>query len=124
MCDTCVHTMDSPKTSSDQVLREGTKEDEKEYFEAKLENGKNMRRIDDDDEEVPMDLLWEVFNEELSSATKFATSSKEMVEFKCAKTSTALVQTRNRYGMLVMVKVFKKFFSINSSQIKLFWQSD
>lgn len=117
----------SPKASSDQVLREGSKADEKECFEEKLENGKNMKRVHDDDEDVPMDLLWEVFNEELSSATDFATSyssSRESVEFRCAKTSTALVQTKNRYGMVVMVKFFKKFFSINNSQIKLFWQSD
>jgi len=76
-----------------------------------------MARVDD--EEVPMDLLWEVFNEELSTS-----SSREMVEFRCAKTSTALVETKNRSGMVVMVKVFKKFFSLNNSQIKLFWQSD
>ncbi|BAT94417.1 hypothetical protein VIGAN_08101900 [Vigna angularis var. angularis] len=117
----------SPKASSDQVLREGSKGDEKQCFQEKLENGKNMKRVDDDDDDVPMDLLWEVFNEELSSATDFATSyssSRESVEFRCTKKSTALVQTKNRYGMVVMMKFFKKFFSLNNSQIKLFWQSD
>ncbi|KAL9317759.1 hypothetical protein ACSQ67_014276 [Phaseolus vulgaris] len=142
MCDTCVHSSDSPptspKASSNQVLREGSKVDEEEGFEAKLvseghrksfsfvESGKKMTRVDD--EEISMDLLWEVLNEELSSATKFGScSSREMVEFRCAtvaKTSTALVQTKNRYGMVLMIKVFKKFFSLNNSQIKLFWQSD
>ncbi|KAK7357101.1 hypothetical protein VNO80_16384 [Phaseolus coccineus] len=142
MCDTCVYSSDSPptspKASSNQVLREGSKVDEKEGFEAKLvskghrksfsfvQSEKKMTRVDD--EEIPMDLLWEVLNEELSSATKLSNcSSMEMVEFRCAtvaKTSTALVQTKNRSGMVMMIKVFKKFFSLNNSQIKLFWQSD
>ncbi|CAJ1976820.1 unnamed protein product [Sphenostylis stenocarpa] len=131
MCETCAYSIDSPpqwnilpKASSNsyQILREGSKGDEKECFEAKavskghrkscscVQTEKTITRVDD--EEVPMDLLWEVFNEELSSARGFATSSssRKMVEFRCtaaltvAKTSTALVETKNRPGMVVIVK--------------------
>ncbi|KAK7379816.1 hypothetical protein VNO78_34339 [Psophocarpus tetragonolobus] len=135
----------SPKGLSDpyQVPRKGTKGDEEiDFFEAKLvskghsksyscvQNGKKITRLED--EEVPMDLLWEVFNEELSSETEFSTSSsRELVEFRraktltVAKTGTALVQTKNRPGMVVILKVLKKFFTLsNNSQLKLFWQSD
>ncbi|RDX97879.1 hypothetical protein CR513_19302, partial [Mucuna pruriens] len=105
----------SPKASSNPY--QGSKGDKKNSFEAKLvskghrrsfscvQNGKKITRVDD--EEVPMDLLWEVLNEELSSS---ATSSREMVEFRCAtalavaKTSSALVQTKNRPAMVLILK--------------------
>ncbi|TKY51531.1 hypothetical protein E2542_SST23047 [Spatholobus suberectus] len=142
--DTCACSIDSPPmwnispkgpSNPYRALREGSKGDEKDCFEAKLvskghrksfscvQNGKKITRVDD--EGVPMDLLWEVFNEELSSAREFATSSsREMVEFRCAtaftvaKTSSALLQTKSRPGMLVIVKVLKKLFPLNNSQGK------
>ncbi|XP_027364673.1 uncharacterized protein LOC113871768 [Abrus precatorius] len=142
--DTCTYNFDShplwnlsPKGSSNSyhVLVEGSKENEKDCFEAKLvskgkrksfscvQNGKETTVVDD--EEVPMDLLWEVFNEELSSASRFAhSSSKETVEFKyaraltVAKTNGSLLQTKYKPSMVVIVKVLKKLFSLNNSQGK------
>ncbi|XP_061346310.1 uncharacterized protein LOC133291965 [Gastrolobium bilobum] len=142
--DTCAYSIDSPplwnlspegSSNPYQVLREGNKGDEKDCFEAKLvsegqrksfscvQNGKKI--MGEDDEEAPMDLLWEGFNEELSSTTGFDTScSRELVEFRCAtslkvaKTKGALVQTKNKPAMVVIVKVLKKLFSLNNSQGK------
>ncbi|KAL5139497.1 hypothetical protein HKD37_10G029401 [Glycine soja] len=148
---TCAYSIDSPPlwnispkdpSNPNQVPREGSKADEKDYFEAKVvskghkksfscvEDRKKITRLTD--EAAPMDLLWEAFNEDLSSAVKFSSSSsREMVEFRCAttaltvvKTNKALLQTKNRPGMVVIVKVLKKFFSLNNSHVKLFWQSD
>ncbi|KAL2324726.1 hypothetical protein Fmac_023784 [Flemingia macrophylla] len=131
--DTCACSIDSPplwnispKASSSpyQVLGERSKGDEaklvskshKKCFSC-VQNGKRITRVDD--EEEPMDLLWEDFNEELSSATKCATSSsREMVEFRCtkpltvAKTRSALLQTRNRPAVVVIVKIILYFKSL------------
>ncbi|RZB88427.1 hypothetical protein D0Y65_027739 [Glycine soja] len=120
---TCAYSIDSPPlwnispkdpSNPNQVPREGSKADEKDYFEAKVvskghkksfscvEDRKKITRLTD--EAAPMDLLWEAFNEDLSSAVKFSSSSsREMVEFRCAttaltvvKTNKALLQTKNR----------------------------
>ncbi|KAK7279710.1 hypothetical protein RJT34_24767 [Clitoria ternatea] len=125
-------------SNTNQVQTEGSKGDGKEFLEAKLaskdqrkslscvQNRKKIKGVDDYDEEVPMDLLWEVFNEELSSATKFpnatSSSSREVVEIKCAtsltvsKTSTALLHIKNRPGIVMIIKILKKLFSLNPSQ--------
>ncbi|CAJ2629703.1 unnamed protein product [Trifolium pratense] len=72
-----------------------------------IQNGKKITR--EDDEEVPMDLLWEVFNE-------------EVVEYRSLRigniTNNALIQTKNKPSMLVMLKVLKKLFFINNSHGK------
>ncbi|KAG4910697.1 hypothetical protein JHK87_056813 [Glycine soja] len=138
---TCAYSIDlpplwniSPKDPSNpnQVPREGSKGDEKDCFEAKLiskghrksfscvEDGKKITRVDH--EAAPMDLLWEVFNEELSSATEFSsTSSREMVEFRCAttaltvaKTNKGLLQTKNR-PEIAFDKVLQKPYSVGYS---------
>jgi len=72
-----------------------------------IQNGKKTRR-ELEDEEVPMDLLWEVFNE-------------DVVEYRSLtidNTNNALIQTKNKPSMLVMLKVLKKLFSINNSHGK------
>jgi hypothetical protein len=72
-----------------------------------IQNGKKITR--EDDEEVPMDLLWEVFNE-------------DVVEYRSLRigniTNNALIQTKNKPSMLVMLKVLKKLFFINNSHGK------
>ncbi|MED6175016.1 hypothetical protein PIB30_074533 [Stylosanthes scabra] len=75
-------------------------------------------------EEDQMDLLWEDFNEELTpttigSAVSDISSSRELVEFRCAtaftlakKTNGALVHSnRNRHGLVLIVKVLKNLFN-------------
>lgn len=124
--ETCIHIIDSPPLWN---LPQPEKDDENECSKGQrksfssVQNG-NKETGFEEDEEVSMDLLWEVFNEELSSKTRFSTtSSRELVEFKCttaltiAKTnSAALLQSKNRPNMMVIVKVLKKFFSVNNSQ--------
>jgi len=68
-----------------------------------IQNGKKTTR-ELEDEEVPMDLLWEVFNEDRSLTID--------------NTNNALIQTKNKPSMLVMLKVLKKLFSINNSHGK------
>ncbi|KAK7343822.1 hypothetical protein VNO77_12867 [Canavalia gladiata] len=129
--DTCAYSFHSPPLWN--LSPKGSLE--KDCFGAKLiskgqrksfscvQNGKKTTVVDD--EEVPMDLLWEVFNEEFSSKSGFATSSsKEMVQFrsatalKVANTSGSFLQTKYRPSMVVIVKVLKRLFSSNNSQGK------
>ena len=92
-----------------------------------VENGRQRIRLDDDDDDDKMDLLWEDFNEELYSTTtgSATSSSREVVEFRCAPASTvakandgALIPTKNKPSMVVIVKVLKKLFSVNNAQRK------
>ncbi|XP_054787422.1 uncharacterized protein LOC129293456 [Prosopis cineraria] len=89
----------------------------------------NEEEQEDDEGKQKMDLLWEDFNEELSS-------SREKVEFRTVAkrrnsnaSSGALIlpsksgisnnkDRNNKPGMVVLVKVLKKLFSISSSQGK------
>ncbi|GAU15930.1 hypothetical protein TSUD_41530 [Trifolium subterraneum] len=125
--DTFSYNIDSPplwnqsSTSSNgsyqHVLR-----DQKNCYEENLEESKGQRRksfssiqengkqiTSEDDEEVPMDLLWEVFNE-------------EVIEYRSLRigniTNNAIIQTKNKPSMLVMLKVLKKLFFINNSHGK------
>ncbi|XP_027348634.1 uncharacterized protein LOC113860166 [Abrus precatorius] len=143
--DTCAHNIDSPPlwnlspAASPNPYQE-KKGEESECMGAKLaaearrksfsyvENcRKRIGLCNDYEEELDrMDLLWEDFNEELSTTTGSATSSsREVVEFRCAPPLTvaktnnsALIPTKNKPGMVVIVKVMKKLFSINNSQGK------
>lgn len=122
--ETCIHIIDSPPlwnlSQQERDEKEWSKGQRKSF--SSVQGGKKETGFED--EEVSMDLLWEVFNEELSSKTKFSTtSSRELVEFKCttaltiAKTnSAALLQSKNRPNMMVIVRVLKKLFSVNNSQ--------
>ena len=82
---------------------------------------------DDDEEEEKMDSLWEDFNEELSSTTtgSATSSSREAVELRCGpplklarNSNGALVSTKNKPSMVAVVKVLRKFFSLNNSPAK------
>ncbi|XP_012570133.1 uncharacterized protein [Cicer arietinum] len=129
--DTWSYSIDSPplwnpsspcssSNNSNKVLSEGKKKDcfeenlvykgQRKSFSSIQNGNKTTRVLEDENEDVPMDLLWEVFNE-------------EVVEFTCATTTltisntkNALVQTKNKPSMVVILKVLKKFFSINNSQ--------
>ncbi|KAK7315484.1 hypothetical protein VNO77_34034 [Canavalia gladiata] len=146
--DTCAYNIDSPplwtlSPAASPNPYQGNKGGENECFGAKLvaearrksfssiENRRKRIGLDndnDDDEKDKMDLLWEDFNEELSSTTtgSATSSSREVVEFRCApptltvaKTNNgALLPPKNKPGMVVIVKVMKKLFSINNSQGK------
>ncbi|KAJ1424899.1 hypothetical protein SESBI_11293 [Sesbania bispinosa] len=136
--DTCAYSIDSPPlwNLSSTGSSDPKKGDEKDCFEAKKVSSKGQRKsfscvqigkkiTEGEDEEVSMDLLWEVLNEELSSTKGFATSSsRELVEFRCAttltvaKTKGALLQSKNRTSMVAMVKVLKKLFSPNGKPRK------
>lgn len=143
--DTCAHNIDSPplwnlSPAASPNPYQGNKREENDCFGEKLigqaqrksfscvEIGRRRFGLDDDDDdqEDKMDLLWEDFNEELSSTTGSATSSsREVVELRCdphltvAKTNNGkLVPTKNKHGMVVIVKVLKKLFSINNVQGK------
>ena len=137
ICDNCAYGIDSPplwnlspagSPNPYQVLREGNKGDDgKDCFEPKVASkGQRIscvqygkKRMGLDSEEDPMDLLWEGFNEELTSTIGAATSSsREVVEFRCGTANGALVQTTNRPGMVVIVKVLKKLFFLNNSHGK------
>lgn len=143
--DTCAHNIDSPplwnlSPAASPNPYQGNKREENDCFGEKLiaesqrksfscvEIGRKRFGLDDDDDEQEdkMDLLWEDFNEELSSTTGSATSSsREGVELRCgpslavAKTNNGkLVPTKNKHSMVVIVKVLKKLFSINNVQGK------
>ncbi|KAK7277331.1 hypothetical protein RIF29_18482 [Crotalaria pallida] len=82
---------------------------------------------DDDHHEDKMDLLWEDFNEELLSSTtgsSATSSSREVVEFRScapsltvakARNNNALVSSKNKPSMVMIVKILKKLFSINNN---------
>ncbi|XP_014509696.1 uncharacterized protein LOC106768848 [Vigna radiata var. radiata] len=82
---------------------------------------------EEEEEEEKMDLLWEDFNEELYSTTtttgSATSSSREVVEFRSAHELTLakttqnslLHPTKNKPAMVVIVKIFKKLFSIHNS---------
>ncbi|KAJ7973943.1 Glutamate-1-semialdehyde 2,1-aminomutase 1 [Quillaja saponaria] len=111
-----------------------SKEDKEDCFAQKL-NKYNQRHsfscvenslkgLGGDDEEDKMDLLWEDFNEELSSTTGSATtSSRDMVELGCvqaltmSKTSGAGFSNRKPAGMVIL-KVLKKLFLLHNSHLK------
>ncbi|RDX80021.1 hypothetical protein CR513_39475, partial [Mucuna pruriens] len=138
--DTCAHNIDSPplwnlSPAASPNPYQGKKKGENDCFGAKLvaesqrksfSYVENVRkRIGLEEEEDRMDLLWEDFNEELYSTTtgSATSSSREVVEFRCASALTvaksndgALFPTRNKPGMVLIVKVIKKLFSINNSQ--------
>ncbi|XP_057426811.1 uncharacterized protein LOC130720206 [Lotus japonicus] len=137
--DTCVHSIGSPplwnllpitvSSNPYQVPREEKKRCEQGCFGAKLvskgQNGKKKTWLGDEEVQT-MDLLWEVFNEDLSSTIRLnaPSSSREVVQFRStatalsvAKTNAALFQSKNRF-IVVIVKVFKKLFSHNNSQGK------
>lgn len=144
--DTCPHNIDSPPlwnlspASSPNPYNKG---ENKNCFGEKLvaqaqrksfscvENGKKRIGLDDDDAEEGdrMDLLWEDLNlnEELSSSTtgSATSSSREGAEFKCAPMLTvaknnkgALLPTKNKPGMVVIVNVMKRLFFTKNSQRK------
>ncbi|XP_020221907.1 uncharacterized protein LOC109804484 [Cajanus cajan] len=138
--DTCAHNIDSPplwnlSPAASPNPYQGIKGEENEFFRAKLvaeaqrksfsyvENCRKKIGLEEEEDER-MDLLWEDLNEELYTTTGSATSSsREVVEFRCVPSLTvanankgALLPTRNKPGMVVIVKVIKKLFSINNSQ--------
>ncbi|CAL0333388.1 unnamed protein product [Lupinus luteus] len=143
--DTCSHNIDSPPlwnlspSPSPNPYQRKKEEKENDLFGEKLiahgqrksfsciEIGRKRIELDDgDDHEDKMDLLWEDFNEELYSTTGSSTcSSREVVEFRsCAQAlivsknkskTNALVSTKSGSSMVVIVKVLKKFFSINNN---------
>uniref|UniRef100_I1JD79 Uncharacterized protein n=1 Tax=Glycine max TaxID=3847 RepID=I1JD79_SOYBN len=147
--DTCAHNIDSPPlwnlspAASPNPYYQGNKRVENECFGAKLvaaeahrksfsyvENRKKRFGLEED--ENRMDMLWEDFNEELYSTTGSATSSsREVVELRyapaltVAKTnnSSLLPTKNNKPGMVVIVKVMKKLFSINNSRAQVLPQS-
>ncbi|KAI4352853.1 hypothetical protein L6164_007065 [Bauhinia variegata] len=125
------------------VFSEGKREKrsyEEDCFEAKFVTRSQRRSFsyiqnrqrrsgedyEDHDEEDKMDMLWEDFNEELSLTTGSATSSsREVVELrypsllKVSKANNgALVSSKNKPGMVMLVKVLKKLFSLSNSQGK------
>ncbi|KAI4346405.1 hypothetical protein L6164_007302 [Bauhinia variegata] len=82
---------------------------------------------DDEDDKDRMDMLWEDFNEELSSTTGSCTSSsREAAELSYSsslkvanKTNNgALVSSKNRPGLVMLVKVMQKLFTLGNSQGK------
>ncbi|CAL5209279.1 unnamed protein product [Lathyrus oleraceus] len=81
---------------------------QRKSFSSSIQNGTKSRELEDE-EVVPMDLLWEVFNE-------------EVVEYRSLKightTKNGLVHIKNKPSMLEMLKVLKKLFSINNSHGK------
>lgn len=81
---------------------------QRKSFSSSIQNGKKSRELEDE-EVVPMDLLWEVFNE-------------EVVEYRSLKngrtTKNGLVHIKNKPSMLEMLKVLKRLFSINNSHGK------
>ncbi|WJX20449.1 hypothetical protein P8452_10003 [Trifolium repens] len=124
--DTFSYIIDSPplwnqsSTSSSNNSYQHVLRDQKDFYEENLEDSKGQRKsfsstqngkkiTREDDEEVPMDLLWEVFNE-------------DVVEYRSLRigniTNNALIQTKNKPSMLVMLKVLKKLFFINNSHGK------
>ncbi|TKY46147.1 hypothetical protein E2542_SST28183 [Spatholobus suberectus] len=140
--DTCAHNIDSPplwnlSPAASPNPYQGNKGGANKCFGAKIvaearrksfSNVENVRkRIGLEEGEDRMDLLWEDFNEELYSTTtgSATSSSREVVEFRCAPALTvaktnngALLPTKNKPGMVVIVKVMKKLFSINNFQGK------
>ncbi|XP_061359415.1 uncharacterized protein LOC133303511 [Gastrolobium bilobum] len=140
--DTCAHNIDSPplwnlSPAASPNPYQGDKGEENDCFGAKLiaraerksfscvENGRKIIGLDDDEDDR-MDMMWEDFNEELSLTTGSTTSSsREVVEFRCSQALTvsktkkdAILPTKNKPGMVMIVKVMKKLFSINNSQVK------
>lgn len=81
---------------------------QRKSFSSSIQNGTKSRELEDE-EVVPMDLLWEVFNE-------------EVVEYRSLKngqtTKNGLVHIKNKPSMLEMLKVLKRLFSINNSHGK------
>ncbi|CAL0328533.1 unnamed protein product [Lupinus luteus] len=73
----------------------------------------------DHDQEHRMDLLWEDFNEQLSSKTgsdtEFRSWAQGLTVAKTKSKTNALVPTKNKPSMEMIVKVLKKLFSINSN---------
>ncbi|KAL5069591.1 hypothetical protein RYX36_020478 [Vicia faba] len=75
-----------------------------------IQKGKKSTRELEDEEVVPMDLLWEVFNEEgveYRSLTIGNTTNNSLIH-----------HAKNKPSMLEMLKVLKKLFSINISHGK------
>ncbi|XP_028805792.1 uncharacterized protein LOC114760674 [Neltuma alba] len=101
-----------------------------------IEIGRPVRNEEEqeDEEKQKMDLLWEDFNEELSSSRangSSSSSSREQAEFRTVSKrrnsydSDSLIvpskngrnkgSNNNKPGMVVLVKVLKKLFSVNNS---------
>ncbi|KAK7380607.1 hypothetical protein VNO78_33122 [Psophocarpus tetragonolobus] len=136
--DNCAHNIDSPPLWN---LSPAASPISNECYGAKLvaeAHRKSFSYVEsrkrfglEEEEDDRMDLLWEDFNEELYSTTTTtgsatSSSSREVVEFRCApslsvvakanNTNRSLISTKNKAGMVVIVKVMKKLFSINNSQ--------
>ncbi|QCD94293.1 hypothetical protein DEO72_LG5g2376 [Vigna unguiculata] len=144
--DTCSHTIDSPplwnlSPAASPNPYQGNRRGENDCFGAAklvaevhrksfscVENRRKKNGFEEEEEEEEkMDLLWEDFNEELYSTTttgSATSSSREVVEFRnaheltLAKTThnSLLHPTKNKPAMVVIVKIFKKLFSIHNSQ--------
>jgi hypothetical protein len=85
---------------------------------------------EEDDEEEKMDMLWEDFNEELSktcsSRSNIKSSSRDnMLGFGCvkalttSKNNTSATLSTRKPGIVVIMKVLKKFFLLQNSHRKL-----
>ncbi|CAK8573246.1 unnamed protein product [Lathyrus sativus] len=118
--DTFSYIIDSPplwnSSSTSSSSKKGDSYEEKldskgqrKSFSSSIQNGKKSTRELEDEEVVPMDLLWEVFNEEVVEYSSLTIGNTA---------KNALVHTKNKPGMLEMLKVLKKLFSINNSHGK------
>ncbi|KAG4183576.1 hypothetical protein ERO13_A09G117400v2 [Gossypium hirsutum] len=89
------------------------------------QSDKGVAEDEDEDEEEKMDMLWEDFNEEeLPRSGSSSRCSEDMVEMGCggghslklSKTNAGMFsQSPRRAGMLVFMRVLRKFFLLHNS---------
>ncbi|KAE9621107.1 hypothetical protein Lalb_Chr01g0010021 [Lupinus albus] len=80
-----------------------------------IDIGRKIIGLDDNVHEDKMDLLWEDFNDQLSSKNGSATEFRSWAKSLTVSKTNALVPTKNKPSTVVIVKVLKKLFSINNN---------